>query len=188
MMSKKFRLICASLAAVSIFTFVGCSSDSKKADENTNKPAAEEKKDEKKEEKEEKKEENKELKVGDTFEQDGFKVTVNKVREVKPTNDLLKPAEGNKWVAADVTIENTGNEDATISSALGFKLLDKDGRSFDMAIVTDLNGSLNGSLAAGRKMTGETAFSVPVDTQDVELEVKLKLTGKPNYVKATIEQ
>ncbi|HAG42145.1 MAG TPA: hypothetical protein DCL31_00485, partial [Clostridium sp.] len=51
-----------------------------------------------------------------------------------------------------------------------------------------LNGSLNGSLAAGRKMTGETAFSVPVDTQDVELEVKLKLTGKPNYVKATIEQ
>ncbi|HAG42146.1 MAG TPA: DUF4352 domain-containing protein, partial [Clostridium sp.] len=78
--------------------------------------------------------ENKELKVGDTFEQDGFKVTVNKVREVKPTNDLLKPAEGNKWVAADVTIENTGNEDATISSALGFKLLDKDGRSFDMAI------------------------------------------------------
>lgn len=57
-----------------------------------------------------------------------------------------------------------------------------------MAIVTDLNGSLDGALAAGRKMSGETAFSVPVDTQEVELEVNLNLAGKPNYIKATIEQ
>lgn len=194
MINKKFKLICASLAAIFLLTFTACSSNNKKTDESTTKPKTEEQKEDKKQEenntdkKDNKKEEVKELKVGDTFEQDDFKVTINKVREVKPTNDFLKPSEGDKWVAVDVTIENIGNEDATISSALGFKLLDKDGRNFDMAIVTDLNGSLNGTLAAGRKMTGETAFSVPVDTQEVELEVKLKLGGKPNYVKATIEQ
>lgn len=177
MISKKFRLICASLAAVSLLAFVGCSSDNTKADENTDKPVVEESK-----------KEDKELKVGDTFEQDGLKITVNKIREVKPTDDFMKPDEGTKWVAADVTIENIGNEDAAISSVLNFKLLDKDGRSFEMAIVTNLNGSLDGALTVGRKMTGETAFSVPMDTQEVELEVNLKLTGKPDYIKATIEQ
>jgi hypothetical protein len=41
-------------------------------------------------------------------------------------------------------------------------MYDKDSRKYSVALVTGLNGSLEGAIAAHDKLRGETAFEVPI--------------------------
>ncbi|EDS79098.1 DUF4352 domain-containing protein [Clostridium perfringens] len=109
------------------------------------------------------------FKVGDTIQTKDFKITVNKV-ETSEGGEFVKPKDGNEFIKADITIENTSKEEQNVSSMIMFKVVDKDGRSYNQAIVEDQNGQLDGKVAPGRKMTGEYVVEVPKGATGLQLE------------------
>ncbi|ELC8400432.1 DUF4352 domain-containing protein [Clostridium perfringens] len=109
------------------------------------------------------------FKVGDTIQTKDFKITVNKV-ETSEGGEFVKPKDGNEFIKVDITIENTSKEEQNVSSMIMFKVVDKDGRSYNQAIVEDQNGQLDGKVAPGRKMTGEYVVEVPKGATGLQLE------------------
>jgi len=100
------------------------------------------------------------FKVGDSVTFDDLIITVNSVRE-SPGDDFFQPSEGNVFFMVDVTAENTGTEEAAISSMLNTELADSDGYTYNITLTGDVKGSFDGSVGAGRKLRGEVAFEVP---------------------------
>ena len=137
---------------------VGCGSDTPKKVEDQN---------QKQEQQQESKVET--FKVGDTIQTKDFKITVNKV-ETSEGGEFVKPKDGNEFIKVDITIENTSKEEQNISSMLMFKVVDKDGRSCNQAIVDNQKGQLDGKVAPGRKMTGEYVVEVPKGATGLQLE------------------
>lgn len=126
--------------------------------------------------------------VGQTAEKEGaYKVTVNSLAEYQSSNEFIKPAEGKKYVVANVTVENiSADKDIAVSSIVCFKLLSLDGVKYDIAI-TDAGSQLDGTVAPGRKLTGNVTYEVPSDLTEAELEVKLDVIGgKAIYFKGAI--
>jgi len=114
--------------------------------------------------------------IGDTIKMGNLQFKVNSVR-TSEGDEFFKPDEGNVYLFVDITIENISNEEENISSLLMFKIVDKDGRSYDIALSGEAKGSVDGSLGAGRKMTGELSFEVPEDIKDFELEINPEIFG-----------
>ncbi|HAT4156624.1 Telomeric repeat-binding factor 2 [Clostridium perfringens] len=137
---------------------VGCGSDTPKKVEDQN---------QKQEQQQESKVET--FKVGDTIQTKDFKITVNKV-ETSEGGEFVKPKDSNEFIKVDITIENTSKEEQNVSSMIMFKVVDKDGRSYNQAIVEDQNGQLDGKVAPGRKMTGEYVVEVPKGATGLQLE------------------
>lgn len=109
--------------------------------------------------------------VGDTVELEKFKITVNKVYEVKG-NDFAKPAEGNMFLAVDCTVENISDKPQSISSIMMFKVVDQDGRKCEYSLLGQAAakaGQLDGEIASGRKLTGVYVVEVPKDKTGLEL-------------------
>jgi hypothetical protein len=119
--------------------------------------------------------ENEIFKVGDTVKMGDLQFTVNGVRVSE--GKTFKPDEGNVYLMVDITVENIGSEEESVSSLLMFKLVDKDGMGYDLAISDDQQGQLDGSLAAGRKMKGEITYEVPKTINAFELEIDPSLFG-----------
>jgi hypothetical protein len=110
-------------------------------------------------------------KIGDTIQLKDFKVTVNKIRSASSgSNKMFKPKDGNEFFFVDCTIENTSDKDQTVSSILMFKVVDKDGRSYDQSISGDNNGQLDGTVGPTRKISGEYCVEVPNGKAGLELE------------------
>lgn len=102
---------------------------------------------------------NEKFKVGDSVKFDDLVVTVNSVRNSK--SQIFKPDEGNVIILVNVTVENKGKDDENISSLLQTEVSDNDGYKYNLTIVDDAKGSLDGTVAAGGKLRGEIAFEVP---------------------------
>lgn len=109
----------------------------------------------------------KQYKVGEAVQFDDLVITVHGAKVKKQDNNGLKPQKA-KYVYVDVTIENKSTKPANISSALNFKLAEADGTQDNIAIVSDMNGQLDGELGPGRKMKGQVVFDVN-DSQYYEL-------------------
>lgn len=114
--------------------------------------------------------------IGDAVQIDDIIYTVNSIREV-PENKFLSPEKGNVWYAVDITVENKGRETFNSSSLLMFTLIDGESYSYDIAIVPDLKGSVDGEIASEGKLRGEIAFEIPEDAKDLELEIDPILFG-----------
>ena len=56
-----------------------------------------------------------------------------------------KPADGNEFLKVDITIKNISDKEQTVSSAIMFKVVDKDGRECKKEIFVDSNGTLDGT-------------------------------------------
>lgn len=149
---------------------VGCGSDTPKKVEDQN---------QKQEQQQESKVET--FKVGDTIQTKDFKITVNKV-ETSEGGEFVKPKDGNEFIKADITIENTSKEEQNVSSMIMFKVVDKDGRSYNQAIVEDQNGQLDGKVAPGRKMTGEYVVEVPKGATGLQLEFDSSLLNSGQVI------
>lgn len=111
------------------------------------------------------------FKIGDVVQLKDFKVTVNGIRTAtQDKSGVIKPEDGNEYLIVDCTVENISKENQSISSMLMFKIEDKDGRSYDQALMyPDLKGSLEGDVAPTRKITGEYAVEVPKGKKGLEL-------------------
>lgn len=112
------------------------------------------------------------FKVGDTVELKDFKVTVNKVYNVKG-DDFSKPKEGNEFIAVDCTLENISKKSQAVSSMLMFKVVDSEGRAAEYSLeglMAAKAGQLDGEISPGRKLTGAYVVEVPKGTKGLELE------------------
>lgn len=116
------------------------------------------------------------FKIGDVIELDDFRVTVNGIR-TSNGSQFIKPSEGNEYLYIDATVENISNEQQVVSSMIMFKVVDQDGRAMNQSIVDDANGQLDGTIGAGRKISGEYVVEVPTGATGLELQFDSSLIG-----------
>ena len=96
--------------------------------------------------------------------------------ELKESNgdDFFNPEEGNVFVGIKFTIENISEEEQSISSLLMFEGYVDDIKcsySISASCVFD-EGTLDGSVAPGKKLVGWYALEVPNDWSNIELQVQ----------------
>ena len=101
-----------------------------------------------------------------------LKFTATEIEESNGT-DFFEPEDGNVFVGVKFTIENISDEEQTVSSLLLFEGYVDDVKcdySLSAACVFD-EGTLDGSVAPGRKLVGWYALEVPEDWSVIELQV-----------------
>lgn len=114
------------------------------------------------------------FKIGDSVKAGNLIFTVNSTR-TDEGNEFIKPGEGKTYYIVDVTVENTGDESEVVSSLMMFKLFDADGYNYSVTIGPETKGSVDGEVAAGRKIRGELVFEIPVESSGLELEIEPSL-------------
>ena len=88
------------------------------------------------------------------------RVTPNGWRE-DPGAQFFKPAEGYKWIVVDLSVENTGDTEYSMSTLLQTQMRDGEGRTYGIAMGPKLQGSLDVVIPVADKVRGEVAFEVP---------------------------
>jgi len=123
-------------------------------------------------------------KIGDTVELKDFKITINGVRKITADkNNIVKPKNGNEFILIDCTIENISSETKDVSAINIFKVVDKDGASYDKTLFTDTNGNLEGKIEPTKIIKGEYWVEVPTGKDVAELEFDQSLT---NNIRQTV--
>ena len=97
--------------------------------------------------------------LNETADLDGLKFTVTKAEE--RSQEYLEAEEGKVYYVLEIEIQNDRDDDFASSSLMCYSIFDEDGREYDTALFTDLNGDLDGTVEAGGKRVGEIAFEVP---------------------------
>jgi hypothetical protein len=115
--------------------------------------------------------------VGDLVELGEWQVRVHRVTDpVQSTNPVITPAPGNRWVAADVEVTNSGTEPQNVSSLLCFEVADDQNRSYTLAITAEAGSSPpDGEVAAGGARRGTLTYEVPADAAGLRLTFKCDL-------------
>ena len=109
--------------------------------------------------------------VGDTVESDGVEVTLVS-KEENAGADYITPADGSVFVALEFEIVNNSQKDITVSSLASFEAYCDDysvSQSLTGAMLYDDKGTLDGSVAAGKKLSGAIVYEVPADWQQLEV-------------------
>ncbi len=109
--------------------------------------------------------------IGDTFKIGDLQFTINSVRIAESDKYNIKPSEKDyMFLFIDTTIENLGNKETYIHPNNNFRVVDKNGRNYNLAWAEG-KGSIEGTLGPGRKISGEQSYEVPKDINEYELEV-----------------
>jgi len=115
-------------------------------------------------------------KVGDAVETKNFKVTVESLEKVKSDNEFLQPEEGKEFVSVRLLIENISEKDYSVSSVLMFSAY-QDGFSINEDLsahaIKGGTNTLDGNLAAGKKIRGDLMYQLPKDWKELEIDVDL---------------
>ena len=100
------------------------------------------------------------------------KFTATSLEESKG-KDFFEPEQGKVFVGIKFTVENISDEEQNISSLLLFEGYADDIKC-DYSINASLafEGSLDGSLAPGKKLIGYYSLEVPEDWKKIELDVQ----------------
>lgn len=157
-MFKKIKTL--TILAVLVILLSACGeADIQKVDgESNNSSAGEEKKESPAEQ---------QLKVGETVNFDGLKITLNEAR-VEPGGDFDEP-QNDKFVVVNLTAENTTDEEQVVSSLMNVELKDSDGYSYNTTILIEgTKGQFDGTIEAGGKLRGEIPFDV-TDSEEYQL-------------------
>lgn len=104
---------------------------------------------------------------------DELKFTAGELKETNGT-DFFTPESGNVFVGIKFTIENISDQEQTVSSILLFDGYADDVKcdySFSAACAFD-EGTIDGSIAPGKKLVGWYAMEVPENWSTVELNVQ----------------
>ena len=109
--------------------------------------------------------------VGETAQMQDIQVTLSNYEESEGSN-FYKPSEGKVFVLAEFEIANNSDKDLAISSLLSFKAYADDySLNYSVAAMIDKSDStLDGSVAAGKKMKGWIGYEVNADWEKVEIE------------------
>ena len=109
--------------------------------------------------------------VGDRAESDGVEMTLVS-KEENTGADYITPADGSVFVALEFEIVNNSQKDITVSSLANFEAYCDDysvSQSLTGAMLYDDKGTLDGSVAAGKKLSGAIVYEVPADWQQLEV-------------------
>lgn len=109
--------------------------------------------------------------VGDTAESDGVEVTLVSAEE-NAGADYITPADGSVFVALEFEIVNNSQQDISVSSLASFEAYCDDysvSQSLTGATLYDDKGTLDGSVAAGKRLSGAIVYEVPADWQQLEV-------------------
>lgn len=102
-----------------------------------------------------------------------LKFTATEIKE-SDGNEFFTPESGNVFVGVKFEIENISSEEQALSSLMLFDAY-VDGVKCDYSVDASCafdDGTLDGSLAKGRKMVGWYPLEVSKDWETIELEVK----------------
>lgn len=103
---------------------------------------------------------------------DDLKFTATEIK-VTHGEDFFTPESGNVFVGVKFTIENISEEEQTVSSILLFEGYADDVKceySFNAACAFS-DGTIDGTIAPGKKLIGWYALEVPENYQTIELQV-----------------
>lgn len=109
--------------------------------------------------------------VGDTAESDDVEVTLVSAEE-NAGADYITPADGSVFVALEFEIVNNSQQDISVSSLASFEAYCDDysvSQSLTGATLYDDKGTLDGSVAAGKRLSGAIVYEVPADWQQLEV-------------------
>ena len=110
--------------------------------------------------------------VGETAEDRDIKVTLVSA-EQSQGSQCLTPADGNVYVVLEFEIENNSNTDITVSSLASFEAYCDDySVNMDLTVnmLDDSKKTLDGSVAAGKKLNGVIGYEVPADFKTLEVK------------------
>lgn len=115
--------------------------------------------------------------VGDIVQLGDWQVRVHGVTDpVESTNPVITPAPGNRWVAVDVEVTNTGSEPQVVSSLVCFEIVDDQNRSYSLTITAEGGSSPpDGEVAAGASRRGILTYEVPADAAGLRLTFQCEL-------------
>lgn len=108
--------------------------------------------------------------VGDVVELNGINVTFLSVQESNGT-DFLSPSDGNVYVTFEFDIDNQSDSEIAVSSVMCFDAY-FDSYSTNLSIGAMTNSSkaqLDGTVAAGKKMSGIVGYEAPSDWKTAEI-------------------
>lgn len=93
-------------------------------------------------------------------------------------DDFFTPAEGNKFEILEFEIANNSDEEVAVSSIMCFEAYCDDYSidvSYDGELAPEAEGksTLDGTVAAEKKMNGIIAYEVPADFERLEVDVNL---------------
>lgn len=154
------KLFAIWLSFVLCISFTGCTTDDKPTKEKAEAVSSQESK-----------EENYRLNESAVFKD--LKFTATEIKESDGT-DFFVPEAGNVFVGIKFTVENISNEEQAVSTLLLFEGYADDIKcdySLSAACAFD-EGTLDGSVAPGKKLVGWYALEVPNDWSSIELQVQ----------------
>lgn len=111
-----------------------------------------------------------EFTVGDSVELNGITVTLIDVSESTGAN-FMTPTDGNVFIICEFEIENGSDKDIAVSSIMSFEAY-VDDYTTNMslsAIASADKGQLDGSVAAGKKMSGAIGYEASKDWKELEI-------------------
>lgn len=116
-------------------------------------------------------------KPGQTATTSDFKVKVYGIQEPwTPTNQFDTPAPGSHYVAVDVQIKNTQDDQQLFSSLAGFHLIDGSNRQYNEKLGGCIGlspGPPEGQMAPKQPIRGNVCFEIP----DGSVKLKLRIQG-----------
>jgi hypothetical protein len=118
-----------------------------------------------------------EFAVGDLVELGDWQVRVHGVTDpVVSDDELFQPPEGQRWVAVDVEVTNTGDQTETVSSMLCFEIMDGQNRTYDQTVTgVSTAATPDGDVASGASLRGTVEYEVPADAAGLRLNFSCDL-------------
>lgn len=121
--------------------------------------------------------------VGETAEYRDVRVTLLSVTE-NEGKDFIEPGEGKVFLICEFEIENRSDEEIAVSSYLSFDAYVDDystSLSFTAASVAD-KPTLDGTVAAGKKMNGIIGYEVPKDWSELEIRFTANVWSEAKFI------
>ncbi|MFE3387340.1 DUF4352 domain-containing protein [Streptomyces anulatus] len=122
-------------------------------------------------------------KVGDTItlkgQEDGEQVAAilkKVVDPAQPKDEFFTPADGNRWIAAQFELTNTGKKPYADSPSNGAQVADADGQRFQSTFADTKAGpsmTSDAKVPPGEKVLGWVTFEVPKNSKIVTVQFGL---------------
>lgn len=106
--------------------------------------------------------------IGETFEVDGYKVTVSEVKDYVSDDEYTQPKSGYKYIKAKIDVENTGKESKYVSS-YDFSCY-ADNTAVSEAYVSEDDEFSGSTVSTGNKALGYMYYEVPENANSIKLE------------------
>ena len=129
-------------------------------------------------------EQNNQIAVGDSFENNGLKVTLNEASiDFTDYNDdygFNTPEDGMKYIMASFTFENNSDSDQYVS-IYDFDCY-ADNATCEQVYTLDNSNFVNANISSGRNVSFKVYFTVPVNAESIELEYETSIWSNKKVI------